>query len=756
VSFSCPAERFALSPCCSVPTGRSSRARGAPVALATLLALVLVALTSSPAHAALSAVGPVDATTSFPSYYQDAKGLRVEPCLDGPPLCSAAASDLVAPDGEAFYNLAGATQTTRNNGKANLTLALEAAYAGGGSGQEVVFSRIRFTDSGGLLPGRTYKVTHPFGVDSFVANAAGAIPKNAGTEDIGALGPCVGPTAHAAGGACDFGEAMTGRLGPFLTWDTFGKAPAQGGPPAGYLGDAATAHAITGSPTGANFFRIEGPSVNPTPTVDRCPSVGGANSDCVETKLFTVEGKVAGPIMASPSTTAFGSQQLGTTSAAKTVTVKNIGAASLTVSSVALDTTGNPEDFAIAAGGTCAAGVTLARDASCTVKVTFAPTATIGTRTATLLVNHDGIRSPERVALRGSAAAVGTAPAVTFSPASLAFAAQRLGTQSTAQAIVITNSGDADLNISTVALTGADASDFSAQNTCVGVAVAPGNTCTIDVLFAPQQVTGPKTAAVQITDDAAGSPRTVALSGTATSGLTAVGAVDPATGFPSTYSDANGVGLQLCLDGPPNCFATPADLVAPDGEAFYNNATAKLTTRNNGKAVMVLALEAAYAGSGTGQEIVFSRIRFSDSGGLVPNSIYTVTHPFGVDTYKSNASGQIPRTAGTQDVGALGPCTTATAHAPGGVCDFAAAMTGRFGPFLRWDPAVAPAPPAGYVGDAATDHPITGSPEGTNFVRIEGPGINPTPTVDRCPTVDGFVADCVETNLFTVEGKLAP
>jgi hypothetical protein len=740
VSFLCPAARSA-GLFSRAANAHSPRGLAATAALATLLALVLVALLSGPAEAKLSALGPVDATTNFPSYYQDSNGLRLEPCLDGPPICAAAASDLVAPDGEAFYNNATATLTTRNSGKATLVLALEAAFAGGGSGQEIVFSRIRFTDSGGLVPGATYKVTHPFGVDSFVANANGAVPANAGTEDIGALGPCIGPVAHAAGGVCDFAEAMTGRLGPFLRWDP-AVAPAA---PAGYVGDAATPHRVVGSPTGTNVFRIDG------------PNVGGPGINTVQTNLFTVEGKIAGPIMASPSRVAFGSQQLGSTSAAQTVTVKNIGAGNLTVSGVALDTaTGNPEDFAIAPGGTCATGLTLARDASCTVKVAFAPTATVGTRSATLLINHNGLRSPERVALRGSAAAVGTAPKVTFSPASLDFGTRRLGTQSAAQAVVITNSGTADLNVAKVALTGADASDFSAQNTCVGVAIAPGNTCTVNVLFAPQQVTGPKTAAVEITDDATGSPRTVALSGTATSGLTAVGAVDPATGFPATYADVNGVSLQLCLDGPPTCAAAAADLVAPDGEAFYNLATAKLTTRNSGKAVLVLALEAAYAGSGTGQEIVFSRIRFSDSGGLMPGAVYTVTHPFGVDTYKANSSGQVPKNAGTEDIGALGPCTTATAHNPGGVCDFAAAMTGRFGPFLRWDPAVAPAAPAGYLGDGATDHPITGSPEGTNLFRIEGPGVNPTPTVDKCPSVDGFFADCVETKLFTVEGKLAP
>src|SRR3954468_22997879 len=477
----------------STPAARRVGVAGVAM-LAALAALLSV---SKPADAALSKMGAVDATTNFPSYYEDSTGLRLEPCLDGPPLCFAAPSDLKAPDGEAFYNNATAGPLTTGRvggttGKAVLVLAQEAAYAADGSGQEITFTRIRFTDSAGLTPGATYKVTHPFGTDSFVANASGAVPKNVGTEDIGGIGPCIGPNAHAAGGACDFGVSMTGRFGPFLKWDP-AVAPAA---PTGYLGDNATPHAIVGSPTGTNVFRIEGPNVNPT-TTDQCPTVSGVIANCLETKLFTVEGKIAGPLLPSPSSLAFGSQPLGTQSATKTVTVKNVWATSITLRSVALDTaSGDPTAFTIAPGGTCTVGKALARDATCPVNVQFTPTPTtaVGTRTATVLITHNGIRSPERIALTGSAATPGTAPAVGSLPASIAFAdPQRLSTTSAPQDVTITNTGTADLNVAGVALGGKDATDFSAQNTCVGTAVAPGASCTVTVLFAPQQTGGAKT-----------------------------------------------------------------------------------------------------------------------------------------------------------------------------------------------------------------------------------------------------------------------
>jgi hypothetical protein len=723
----------------------------ATTAAAAVGASLGLAALAVPAQATLSAVGPVDVSTGVPSYYQDATGMRTEPCLDGPPLCFATRADLKPAGGEAFYNRAQGNLTLPGAGKAVLTLSLEAAYAGSGSGQEITFGRVRFTASKGLKRGAAYKVTHPYGVDTFVADNAGAVPANAGTEDIGGLGPCIGPNAHAAGGACDFAEASTSRVGPFLKWDP-DVAPAA---PAGYLGDNATAHRITGGQNG-NVFRVEGPNVNPT-TRDQCPTTSGAISDCIETNLFTIEGKEAGPVMSTPAKLAFGSTQLTTSSPAKSVTIKNIGQPDLTISGVSVDPASSSADDFTVEPGTCTTGTVLSRDATCDISVTFTPTA-VGVRTATVLVNHDGLRNPERIAITGSAAEFGTAPAVDFSPDALPFGAQRLGTQSAVKAVTINNTGTAALNVSSVALSGADATDFSTQNDCVGRSIAPQSSCKVTVVFAPQETSGLKAATLTITDDAPKSPRTVALSGTAKAGLTDVGPVDADTHFPSYYTDSDGTSLEMCLDGAPNCPTARADLVAPGGEGFYNNATAKLNTRGGGKAVMVLSLEGAYAGTVANRdEIVFSRIRFTDSGGLRANTMYTVTHPFGVDDYTTDSSGKIVKNQGTQDIGGLGPCTSTTAHNLGGVCDFRTAMTGRFGPFLKWAPSANPldVPPAGFVGDAATDHKITGSPLGTNFVRIEGPNVNPSNTVDACPAVDGPIPDCVQTDLFVVAGKLA-
>jgi hypothetical protein len=81
--------------------------------------------------------------------------------------------------------------------------------------------------------------------------------------------------------------------------------------------------------------------------------------------------------------------------------------------------------------------------------------------------------------------------------------------------INLTNSGNADLSVSSIAVSGTNASDFAQTNNC-GSSVAAGANCTISVTFKPA-ATGTRTAAVTVTDSAAGSPQTVALSGTGTS-----------------------------------------------------------------------------------------------------------------------------------------------------------------------------------------------------------------------------------------------
>lgn len=226
--------------------------------------------------------------------------------------------------------------------------------------------------------------------------------------------------------------------------------------------------------------------------------------------------------------------------------------------------------------------------------------------------------------------------------------------------------------------------------------------------------------------------------------------VDPATGFPASYTDAAGLSLDLCLDGPPNCIAATADLVgaAPDGEAFYWLADAEPIPSPLAPAATLdlrLGLEAAFAGGapdgclpGACDEITFSRIRFSaGAGALVPGATYTVTHPFGTDTFVAGADGGVANRDGTEDIGCA-PLFPA-------VCAFGDAMASRLGPFLTWDtfpqPSAAGGPPDGFIGDPNVAHAVIGSPFDTNFFKVEG---------------EGLPAGGVISTAWTLQGKVSP
>jgi PKD domain len=246
-----------------------------------------------------------------------------------------------------------------------------------------------------------------------------------------------------------------------------------------------------------------------------------------------------------------------------------------------------------------------------------------------------------------------------------------------------------------------------------------------------------------------------------TGGLAKAGPVSPDIGFPDWYRDNKGVELEPCMTNlDPNCGgAVPVpDPTQPTvfptnfpDEFFYQDATAEMTTGSGSRVLAQFALEGAFATAVTpGDQMVFSRIRFRIDTGLQGNGQYKITHPYGVDVVQAGPDpANKPNLFITQDVGA-------TAGA------FSEVLGGRVGPFLKWAPTADPAdvPPAGYIGDGATPHTVTGSDLGTNFVRIEGPGIggasNPNPCNTSGPNAyTGPAADCIETNLFTLMGKLS-
>lgn len=109
----------------------------------------------------------------------------------------------------------------------------------------------------------------------------------------------------------------------------------------------------------------------------------------------------------APAALNFGTQRVGTTSAAQLVTVTNGGLLPLTISSV-VKTGTNAAEFTNPVG---CAGVTLTFGLSCTISVAFAPT-TVGVKTAALSIAHNAAGSPPVVPLSGNSVDVPGAPTI--------------------------------------------------------------------------------------------------------------------------------------------------------------------------------------------------------------------------------------------------------------------------------------------------------------------------------------------------------
>jgi hypothetical protein len=212
----------------------------------------------------------------------------------------------------------------------------------------------------------------------------------------------------------------------------------------------------------------------------------------------------------SPTSLGFGNQVIETTSATKTVTLKNSGTATLTISDIAASA-----NFAVSS---TSCGSVLLVGKTCTVRVTFTPTV-LGKLTGALTFTDNAPNSPQTVALSGT----GVLPA-TLTPATATYSSQAVGTTSAAKTFTLTN--NQTVALTSIAIT--TAGDFAVSaTTCTTSLIAKGK-CTISVTFTPTQ-TGARTGQLSVSDSASNSPQTLTLSGTG---------IAPATLTPTTATYA--------------------------------------------------------------------------------------------------------------------------------------------------------------------------------------------------------------------------
>ncbi|MEO6816847.1 MAG: choice-of-anchor D domain-containing protein [Edaphobacter sp.] len=214
-----------------------------------------------------------------------------------------------------------------------------------------------------------------------------------------------------------------------------------------------------------------------------------------KTLAFMGFGRYPGP-SASPNTIKFSDTQIGSVSGPITTTVTATENHPVTVSIA-----NKNSEFGVTTTS-CSA-------TPCQVGVTFAPTVA-GNLADSITVQDVVTGTSSSIYLWGT----GGFPAVSLSPSTLSFATRNTGSNSIAQIVTLTNSGNAPLNISTISISGVNPADFSQTSTCFNSSIAAGATCTLSISFSPSD-TGSLSAAVQILSDAP--PATIDLTGTATS-----------------------------------------------------------------------------------------------------------------------------------------------------------------------------------------------------------------------------------------------
>lgn len=245
-------------------------------------------------------------------------------------------------------------------------------------------------------------------------------------------------------------------------------------------------------------------------------------------------------ISVTPSPGAFGNQNVNTTSGPLTLTVTNTGTATETLSTPYFTITGtNSSNFANAGTGTCANGGTIAPSATCTVNLTFTPSAA-GARSGTLNILGT---------VNGSDSLTGTgvAPVVSLSPTSIAFGNQTINTSSGNQAVTLTNTGTSTLTITSITLTGANAAEFSTNSSTCGASLVAGASCSLNVVFTPTTAAS-KTANLTFTTSAATSPDNVALTGTGVVPAVPVLSFSPSPGaFGNQLQNTTSAGLTVTV-----------------------------------------------------------------------------------------------------------------------------------------------------------------------------------------------------------------
>jgi hypothetical protein len=285
----------------------------------------------------------------------------------------------------------------------------------------------------------------------------------------------------------NFGTLLTGAPSPASSINVTNSGQA-----------ALTFSAIGVSGANAGFFTLGGNCAVGTPlaagascavSLVALPTAAGAFSATLTfasnasngNAAVGLSGTAAAPapaLTANPSAVAFGTQTIGAAAVTQNVTLANTGNVVITFNNIGLTASGS-NNFTLGANN---CGATLAVGANCSVPVRFAPTAAAVTSALAVTSNAAALQ----VAITGTGTTQATATPALSETGPIVFADTQVGGTAAVHTTTLSNSGNGALKISTLTLSGNQATDFVLGGTCAaGTTVSSGGSCTITTAFKP-------------------------------------------------------------------------------------------------------------------------------------------------------------------------------------------------------------------------------------------------------------------------------
>jgi hypothetical protein len=270
-----------------------------------------------------------------------------------------------------------------------------------------------------------------------------------------------------------------------------------------------------------SFYVIFSPTTSGNPingTVKTTWSPADAKGNTSLTLQVSGEGE---PVSFTPNPVIFKPVFPNTSATNTKVTFKNVGTATLTLTSLVPSPSSNYAiNYTGLTTGNCSAQpLALAASASCTFNVAFTPGSTLGVIPGTVTANFTGDSKVSQMVVNVS----GTVTEVSLSPATLAFGTVASGTLN--KSVTVTNKGTTPLSFSgTPTITGTGSGQFAVvpysatgpTSTCLNGAVtlSQNKSCTFTVQFTHANDTTTFTTYLNISDNGGGSPQQVKMTAT--------------------------------------------------------------------------------------------------------------------------------------------------------------------------------------------------------------------------------------------------